>query len=67
MVGDTVRFTVEARGEGLTYQWQSNVNGGKDWGVSGAGGNTTASMTVKLQTHNPGYLYRCKITDANGM
>ena len=66
VVGDTVRFTVEAQGEGLTYQWQVSTNNGRTWGNSSAGGYATASMWVALTEARVGNQYRCKITDTNG-
>ena len=65
-VGDTVWFSIEARGTGLTYQWQVSTNGGTSWGNSTAGGYKTPNASLLLAEHNPGYLYRCKVTDAEG-
>ena len=64
--GDEVRFTVEATGTDLSYRWQVSTNGGSTWGNSTAGGYTTNSMWVPQTDYNPGYLYRCKITDGDG-
>lgn len=66
-VGDTVNFTVEAAGDGLTYQWQymnpSNTNG---WANSSPDDAKTDTMAIEVATHRNGYNYRCVITDAGG-
>ena len=71
--GNTAKFTVEANGSGLTYQWQRKFDGDFT-DVSDA---TTSSYTTKATTyqHNNGMgvtitihtiLIRCKITDIRG-
>ena len=71
--GNTAKFTVEANGSGLTYQWQRKF-GGDFTDVSDA---TTSSYTTKATTyqHDNGMgvtitvyiiLIRCKITDIRG-
>ena len=52
-LGDTARFSVTARGSGLTYQWQVSTNGGSSWGNSSAGGYSTNSMWVYVTESNP--------------
>lgn len=65
--GDVVYYTVEAAGNGLTYQWEfKNATAGAQWGASGMTGNRTPSMTVEVTKARNGYQYRCKITDASG-
>lgn len=71
--GNTAKFTVEANGSGLTYQWQRQFDGDFT-DVSDA---TTSSYTTKATTyqHDNGMgvtitinviLIRCKITDIRG-
>ena len=62
--GSTVKFSVEAEGEGLTYQWQ--LKKGKTWANLTSGGATTPEMTIKVDASKNGKTYRCLITDANG-
>ena len=63
---DMVQFTVEATGEGLTYQWQYSNNGGASWGDSTAEGANTATITTQLKAYRSGQCFRCKLTDVNG-
>lgn len=59
-------FTVEAIGEGLTYQWQSKTPSATKWSNSSLTGNKTATLTVKALSTRFNNYYRCVITDANG-
>ena len=63
-VGTTAKFTVEARGEGLTYQWQ--LKKGSKWADLTSGGATTDTLSIKVDSGKDGKVYRCLITDANG-
>ena len=65
-VGDTVEFTVEATGEGLTYQWYYLAVGGEAWQKSYSAGATTDTLTVELRAYRDGQAYYCVVTDANG-
>ncbi len=60
--GESVTVSVDAKGDGLTYQWyyRSGKNATK---LSGATGNTYTSKVDK--SHNGGQLY-CVITDQYG-
>ena len=62
-LGEKFKITVEAEGEGLTYQWYYSNNGGKSFAVSSFKTNTYA-MTMANYCHNR-QVY-CIITDANG-
>ena len=65
-VGENAVFTIEATGEGLSYQWQySNVNSDK-WANSSMTGANTASLSVKITNARIGQKYRCVVTDAAG-
>ena len=63
--GGTVKFTVTASGDGLTYQWQYKTPSGS-WTNSPAAGNTTASLSVSATASRNGYSYRCVVKDSNG-
>ena len=65
-VGDTVEFTVEAEGEGLTYQWFYKAVGSDEWQKSFSAGATTDTLSVELRTYRDGQQYMCVVTDANG-
>ena len=62
--GTIATFTVEARGEGLTYQWQ--LKKGSKWADLTTGGATTDTLTIKVDSSKNGKVYRCLITDVNG-
>ena len=62
-IGEKFAVTVEAEGEGLTYQWYYSNDGGKSFAVSSFKSKTYA-MTMATYCHNR-QVY-CVITDANG-
>ena len=63
-LGDVLKFTVSATGNGLTYQWQYSKDGGKTW-LASSSRTTTATCTLSSAARD-GWLYRCRITDARG-
>ena len=63
-VGDTAKFSVEARGQDLTYQWQ--LKKGSKWANLTTGGANTPELSVKVDESKNGKIYRCVITDKNG-
>ena len=63
--GANVTFTVTAKGDGLTYQWQFMKPGGS-WAATSATGNKTATLTVPATADRNGYQYRCVVTDKYG-
>ena len=65
-VGDTVKFTVEAVGLDLTYQWQYKTSTGTGWLKCSMEGNQTKTLSVPVTAARNVYQYRCVITDANG-
>ena len=64
--GTTARFTVEAKGAGLSYQWQASADGGKTWKNSGLTGNQTATLSLEATRGRDGYRFRCTVTDKKG-
>ena len=62
--GSTVKFTVAAEGEGLTYQWQ--LKKGSKWANLTSGGAATTTLSIKADASKDGKTYRCLITDVNG-
>ena len=62
-IGEKFAITVEAEGEGLTYQWYYKNNGGTEFAVSSFKGKSYA-MTMAGFVH--GRAVYCVITDANG-
>ena len=58
-------MTVEAEGEGLTYQWQ--LKKGSSWAnLTSGGANTNWLSLGKCDLSKNGKVYRCVITDVNG-
>ncbi len=59
-------FTVGARGDGLTYQWQVNKGSGfvnvDAGGADGTGGTTATFTTVNATTGMNSYQYRCLVS-----
>ena len=66
IVGETAEFTVEATGEGLTYQWEYCNAGSSKWRTSSMEGNDTATIKVPAGSWRNGQKYRCVITGADG-
>ena len=62
-IGEKFAITVEAEGEGLTYQWYYRNKGGKDFAPSSFKGKTYA-MTMAEYCH--GREVYCVITNADG-
>ncbi len=61
--GSTAKFTVEADGTKLNYQWQVSTDGGQTWKNSGLGGNKTATLSVGATEARNNYQFRCMVTD----
>ena len=62
--GQSVTFSIDASGSGLTYQWQYNTGTGSDWtDFANATGNT---MTQTPSADWDGWQVRCVITDSDG-
>ena len=58
-----VRTTVQAKGDGLTYQWYIKNPGSSKFGKSSV---TSATYTCKMNAANDGRQVYCRITDAYG-
>ena len=65
-VGSTAKFSVEATGAGLSYQWYYRTSSSGSWKTTSLTGAKTTTLSVKVTEARNGYQYRCKITDANG-
>ncbi len=65
-VGETAKFTVQASGTGLTYQWQYRNAAGGTWRNSSMAGSDTAEISVPITKARDGQSYRCVVTGANG-
>ncbi len=62
----TAKFTVQAIGKGVTYQWQYRTSSSGSWKNTSATGNKTKTLSVSATAAKHGYQYRCKITDSAG-
>ena len=63
-VGDIAVLSLEAEGEGLTYQWQVYKNG--VWKSTSLPGNKTDTLSVELLESRDGMRFRCVVTDVYG-
>jgi len=61
-VGDTVTFTIQAEGSGLSYTWQYSSDG-ETWKT---GSSVTTSYTTTLTAVRDGRQVRCIVTDSEG-
>lgn len=59
--GNEAKFTVEATGDGLTYQWYYRKSSSSSWKKSS---QTTDTYTITASESNDGRQVRCKVTDA---
>lgn len=65
VVGQRGTFTIQASGDGLTYQWYINRNNGNGWRkLDGAIG--TAYTTSETDLDCDGFRYYCQVKDKNG-
>ncbi|MBR2549701.1 MAG: leucine-rich repeat protein [Clostridiales bacterium] len=64
LIGSTAEFKVNAKGDGLTYQWQYYKDG--QWSNSNANGSKTNQLSVTVTQENDFRDYRCIIKDSNG-
>jgi len=64
--GMTAKFTVEATGEGLRYQWQYRTSSTGSWKNTSDTGSNTATLSVPATIDLNGFQYRCKVTDQYG-
>ena len=64
--GTSVKFTVAASGNGLTYQWQYRTSDTAAWKNTTATGNKTATLRVAVTAAKNGYSYRCVVSSSNG-
>lgn len=62
---ETVAFEVEASGV-QSYQWQFSRDHGQSWQSAGFSGSRTSKMTVEFNTSRINYVFRCKLTGADG-
>ena len=61
----SARFTVEAEGEGLSYQWYYLKTGETTWRKVTRNG-TSATYVLNIAANHNGYKYKCVVTNAAG-
>ncbi len=64
--GKTAKFTIEATGTGLVYQWQVSTDGGKTWKNCSSTSAKKATFTFTAKTSHNGNYYRCRVKDSGG-
>ncbi len=62
-IGKTAEFSVEAGGDGLTYQWQAYSPKTNKWTNSGAASAKTPVLKITATAAHNGFMFRCVITD----
>ncbi|MGN0485182.1 MAG: hypothetical protein ACI4HI_16690, partial [Lachnospiraceae bacterium] len=66
-IGDAIAFTIEATGNGLTYQWEYSKDGGITWTKPTVSSSKTATYRISpVAKSMNGRVVRCTITDENG-
>lgn len=63
--GEIAKYTVQATGLNISYQWQFKTPNG-NWTDTAASGNKTAELNVSATKTKDGYQYRCVIMDFFG-
>ena len=66
IAGAKVHFSLEAEGEGLTYQWQFRKPGSSTWNDAGYYNAKTENLTFVQTEGRSKNTYRCVVTDAYG-
>lgn len=66
-VGTTVNMKVTASGDELTYLWKISSDGGKSWRSTSLTGYTTDTLVIPATITRDGFMYKCIITDKNGI
>ena len=61
-----ISFAVEAKGEGLSYQWQFQRPGKTTWINSGLASAKKATLKFKMAEKDIDKKFRCIVTDADG-
>lgn len=65
LVGTTLTLSVEAQGEGLSYQWQVKAPDSV-WEDSIISSANTPGITLTAYSLHNGFLYRCLVSNENG-
>ncbi len=67
--GEKTQFTVGViSATSVSYQWQYSYDNGATWSNAGTSGNKTATLTsAPATTTTATMLYRCKVTNINGV
>ena len=63
-LGSKATFSIEAEGEGLSYQWQYYSKG--TWKNTSASGATTPTVSFTIKESHAEMEYRCVVTDSEG-
>ena len=63
-VGDTAVFEVQVNNPDVTYQWYYSKDHGESWLKSSC---TDSAYVVEFLSYRNNYLYRCEITDTDGV
>lgn len=65
-IGDDITFSLKARGDGITYQWQYSDNNGKTWSDSRSKGRSSSTLYLTISSYVSKCIYRCCLTDKYG-
>ena len=60
-IGDTAKFTVEATGENLTYQWEQDTGNG--WTAINTTAGRKSSFSIDVTAARLNYKYRCVVSN----
>ncbi|MBQ8176905.1 MAG: InlB B-repeat-containing protein [Oscillospiraceae bacterium] len=60
-IGDTAKFTVEANGENLTYQWEQDTGNG--WTAINTTAGRSKTFSIAIAQFRLGYKYRCVVSN----
>ena len=64
--GAKARFTVQAAGTGLSYQWYYRTSAAGSWKMVSAASGKTANYSFTAAARHNGYQYQCMVSNAQG-
>ena len=65
-ISDDITFSLKAKGEGVTYQWQLSDDNGKTWSNSRSKGRSSSTLYLTVTSYISKCIYRCCLTDKYG-
>lgn len=65
-IGETAKFQVLAKGNGLKYRWYYSKDDGVTWNKCQYGGYSTDTLSFETKAYQYGYQFRCLVRNKQG-